>query len=45
MVTRASPKRAVACTFFTALPVNAEEERDIVVAAIALLRLELLLLL
>uniref|UniRef100_A0A8R7V0V1 Uncharacterized protein n=1 Tax=Triticum urartu TaxID=4572 RepID=A0A8R7V0V1_TRIUA len=41
MVTRASPKRADNDTFSTALPAKAEDERDMVVAAIALLRPEL----
>jgi hypothetical protein len=43
IVTRASPKRAGDATFFTALPAKVEEERDMVVVAIELLRLMLLL--
>ena len=38
---RASPKRADSDMFFTVLPARAGEERDMVVAAIALLTLEL----
>jgi hypothetical protein len=37
--TRASPKRADGAAFFTALPAKVEEEMDMVVVVIELLRL------